>query len=38
MPNYQKAKKKYVSLVRGCNFSDLDGFHTFLPTRKRTFI
>ena len=36
MPKYKKAKKKYVSIFRGCNFNDLGGFNTFLPTRKRT--
>lgn len=35
MPKYKKAKKKYVSVLRGCSFYDLGGFNTFLPMRKR---
>lgn len=34
--NIFPAKKKYVSVFRGCSFYDLGCFNTFLSTRKRT--
>ncbi len=38
MPKYKKAKKKYVSVLRGCSFNDANGFNTFLWFRKRTLV
>ena len=33
--NIFQAKKKYVSILRGCNFCEIYGFNTFLVFRKR---
>jgi hypothetical protein len=37
MPKTLKAKKKYVSVIRGCNFYDLCGFNTF-QLKEKTYI